>query len=54
MNKKGAYTDVEHKLRVTSRERGKNQNSGVGKKIVMELYEIMCVKLLKIVKWCRI
>ena len=37
VNKKEAGTDVESKLRVTSRERGKNQNSGVGK----NCYEII-------------
>ena len=42
VNKKGAYTDVEHKLRVTSRERGKNQNSGVGKKLLWN-YMKSCV-----------
>ena len=50
-------TDTENKLVVTSGEReGGRGNTGVGdkKRVIMGLYETMCLKLLKIVKHYRI
>ena len=55
-NKKRRATDAEDKLVVTTAERKEGKgNVGVGRKrAIMGLYEIMCVKLLKIVKHHRI
>ena len=54
MKQKGSrLTDTENKLVVTSGEGGgRKGNIGVGggKRVIMELYEIMCVKFLKIIK----
>ena len=58
MNKttRNRLTDIKNKLVVTSGEReGGRGNIGLeGKRIIMGLYEIMCVKLLKIIKHYRI
>ena len=54
--KRSRLTDIENKLVVTSEERdGGRSNTRVGKskRVIMGLYEIMCVKLLKIVKHYR-
>ena len=55
--KRSRLIDIENKLVVTSgkRKRSKVNSSTVDKKeVTMGLYEIMCVKLLKIVRHYRI
>ena len=54
--KRSRLTDIENKLVFTSGERDVGRgNMGVGKKgVIIGLCEIMCVKLLKIVKHYRI
>ena len=47
--------DIENKLVVIDGEReGEGQHKGRGRKVIMGLYKLMCVKLLKTVKHYRI
>ena len=52
---KSRLADIENKLVVTNgRGKGGRGKIGMKEKSVMGLYEIICVKLLKIVKHCPI